>query len=278
MIEVIRYSSPSAFLDAVRPLLMAAEAENNLLLGFAEGLARGSPPAASPYLATAQSGRDVRACSAYLAPFKLLLSQSDRETIAALARDAFAAVPDLPGVTGPDPSASVFVDEWTRRSRAAARTGMLLRILQVSHVLIETASALRGRQREAVAADEPLLTSWTEQFLTESNFPEPVDAAKIVGDGISRRRLFVWDEGEPRSMAAWAGPTPNGVRLNFVYTPPGQRGRGYATANVRALSRHHLSLGKKFCWVYIDRAASPSRLFERIGYRSVSDITEFYLR
>src|SRR5581483_11136997 len=81
VIEVIRYSSPSAFLDAVRPLLMAAEAENNLLLGFAEGLARGSPPAASPYLATAQSGRDVRACSAYLAPFKLLLSQSDRETI-----------------------------------------------------------------------------------------------------------------------------------------------------------------------------------------------------
>ena len=45
--QVTRHPSAESFLNAARSLLMAAEAENNLILGVAEGLARGiasTPP------------------------------------------------------------------------------------------------------------------------------------------------------------------------------------------------------------------------------------------
>ena len=41
-------------------------------------------------------------------------------------------------------------------------------------------------------------------------------------------------------MAASAGKTPNGVRVNNVYTPPPLRGRGYASACVAHLSQELL--------------------------------------
>lgn len=80
-------------------------------------------------------------------------------------------------------------------------------------------------------------------------------------------------------MAAWTGKTPSGVRINFVYTPRELRGRGYATACVSALTRQQLEQGSAFCWLYTDlsTAASPN-IFKRIGYRPVSDVSEYYLR
>ena len=73
-------------------------------------------------------------------------------------------------------------------------------------------------------------------------------------------------------MAAWAGPTPNGVRVNFVYTPPGFRCRGYGSTLVASLSRHLLNSGRKFCCLFTDRANPTSnRIYQRIGYRFVSD-------
>ena len=49
---VTRYESAAAFLDVAQPMLMRAEAENNLLLGVAEGISRNPAAAKNPYLAT----------------------------------------------------------------------------------------------------------------------------------------------------------------------------------------------------------------------------------
>ncbi len=55
-----------AFLEVAQPLLMMAEAENNLMLGVAQGIARNPSAAQNPYLATV-GGRfrraRVRACT-----------------------------------------------------------------------------------------------------------------------------------------------------------------------------------------------------------------------
>lgn len=78
-------------------------------------------------------------------------------------------------------------------------------------------------------------------------------------------------------MAAWAGKTPNGVRINFVYTPPELRRNGYATACVSALTRQQLQEGRTFCWLYTDASTSTDRnIFTRVGYTPVTDVTEYY--
>jgi len=100
--------------------------------------------------------------------------------------------------------------------------------------------------------------------------PEP---RKIIQRLIDEKRIFVWeDASEIRSMACIAGPTPNGMRINRVYTPSEFRGRGYASNVVAAVSQHLLNSGRKFCFLFTDLANPTSnKIYQQIGYEPVSD-------
>ena len=78
-------------------------------------------------------------------------------------------------------------------------------------------------------------------------------------------------------MAAVGGPTPNGDRISWVYTPPALRGRGYASACVAALSQRLLDSGRRFCFLYTDLAnPTANKLYQRIGYRQVIDASIYH--
>ena len=277
--QVTRYETAEAFLAAAQPLLMMAEAENNLLLGVAQGIARNPSAAKEPYLATVSGTAGVLACAVYIAPFKLVITRANREPIAALARDAFAAVPQLDGVSGPSRSADDFAMAWSKLSGVEPTLSMRMRIHETRKVVDSDLPPPPGHFRRAAEPDVKLLAAWTDAFVSEARIPEPVDATRIVQDAIARGRLHVWDDARPVSMAAWTGKTPNGVRINFVYTPRELRGKGYGTACVKALTTQQLEQGNAFCWLYTDvsSAASPN-IFKRIGYWPVSDVAEYYLR
>ena len=277
--HVTRYETAEAFLEVAQPLLMMAEAENNLLLGVAQGIARNPSAAKDPYLATVASDTGVLACGVYIAPFKLVITRANREPIVTLARDVFDKVPQLEGVSGPSRSVEDFALAWSKLSRVEPTLGMRMRIHETRKVVESDQPSPRGTFRPAAEADVTLLATWTDAFVSEARIPEPADSKRIVQDAISRGRLHVWEDGEPVSMAAWTGKTPNGVRINFVYTPRERRGKGYGTACVKALTRQQLEQGNAFCWLYTDvsSAASPN-IFKRIGYWPVSDVSEYYLK
>lgn len=273
---VTRFQSAREFLDAAEPLLIIAEAENNLILAVAHGLARNPDAASDPYLAAISDSGRVIACAVHVAPYKLVLTRATRASIQRLAQDAFEVVPDLQGVSGPSRSAEDFALEWRRLSRREPTLSMRLRIHETRRVDAAGYPAPSGRLRQASADDEERLTEWTRVFVAEARLPDPIDARRVVADSIGRGRLYVWDAGEPVSMAAWTGKTPNGVRLNFIYTPRELRGRGYGTACVAAMTRMMLDQGSAFCWLYTDMSAGASpTLFKRIGYRPVSDVSEY---
>jgi predicted GNAT family acetyltransferase len=103
---------------------------------------------------------------------------------------------------------------------------------------------------------------------------EPTDdaaagARRLIGGGTA----YLWrDGGGVRSIAAVAGPTPNGIRVNHVYTPPEFRGRGYASNLVAAVTRRMLGSGRKFCTLFTDLANPTSnKIYRAIGYRPVCD-------
>ncbi len=277
--NITRYETAQAFLDAALPFLMMAEAENNLILGVAQGIARNPSAAANPYLATVGDHTGVQACAVHIAPFKLVITRANREPMAALAHHAFAAIPDLDGVTGPARSAADFAHAWSRLSGVEPRLGMRMRIHETRKVADSDLPPPPGRFRQAATDDHDELTAWTTVLVGEARIPDPGDAARVVGDAIARGRLFVWDDGGPVSMAAWTGKTPNGVRINFVYTPRELRGKGYGTACIKSLTQQQLEQGNAFCWLYTDlsSAASPN-IFKRIGYRPVSDVSEYNLK
>jgi predicted GNAT family acetyltransferase len=276
---VTRYETAEAFLGVAQPLLMMAEAENNLLLGVAQGIARSPAAAKNPYLATVANHTGVLACAVHIAPYKLVITRANREPIVALARDVFQAVPQLEGVTGPSRSADDFALAWSKLSGLEPVLGMRLRIHEIRKIVDTNLPAAPGCLRPAVPADLNLLAKWTQVFVSEARISDPFDAFRVVEDAITRGRLHVWENEEPVSMAAWTGKTPSGVRINFVYTPRELRGKGYGTACVKALTKQQLEQGNTFCWLYTDlsSAASPN-IFKRIGYWPVSDVSEYYLK
>ena len=277
--HVTRYETAEAFLQVAQPLLMLAEAENNLLLGVAQGIARNPSAAKDPYLATVAGDAGVLACAVYIAPFKLVITRANREPIVALARDVFDRVPQLDGVSGPSRSVEDFALAWSKLSRVEPTLGMRMRIHETRKVVDSDLPSPPGQFRSAAEADVALLATWTDAFVSEARIPEAVDSSRIVTDAIARGRLHVWEDGNPAAMAAWTGKTPNGVRINFVYTPRERRGKGYGTACVKALTKQQLEQGNAFCWLYTDvsSAASPN-IFKRIGYWPVSDVSEYYFK
>ena len=275
---VTRHRLADEFLVLAKPLLMRAEAENNLILGIAQGIARSPSAASNPYLATVSDGRRLLACAVHIAPHKIVITRSDRDATDALAQDAFDAIPQVEAVTGPAQSAMDFALAWSRLSGIEPVAGMRFRIHETRTAPEEVLPAVPGRFRPAIGADQPLLASWLVAFAAEAELTGPLDAPRIVADSIGRGRLFVWDDGHPSSMAGWAGKTPNGVRINLVYTPPEHRRKGYGAACVRAITAQLLADGNTFCWLYIDLSdEAAATLFTRLGYRPVSDVAEYYL-
>jgi len=67
--------------------------------------------------------------------------------------------------------------------------------------------------------------------------------------------------GRPVSMAAWAGKTPSGVRINFVYRPQ-LRGRRLRDGVWSPGDPQQLFERQRVCWLYTDFArAPPPRIF-----------------
>ena len=91
---------------------------------------------------------------------------------------------------------------------------------------------------------------------------------------------MIWEKkGIPVSMAGYAGPTPNGIRIGAVYTPPEQRKKGYASAVTGGLSQHMLDLGYRFCFLFTDLLNPTSNhIYQQIGYKPVCDVDRYVFK
>lgn len=277
--EVITFDDAAAFVARVSPLLLAHEAHNNLILGICVELARNArtygqePPvlravveAGAPALAALQTP-----------PHKLVLSHAGRPGAAeALAAALLREGLELPGVLGPRPVAEAFAAGWAAGGGPPATPGMDQRIYQLTAV--RPPPAPPGRMRRATAGDRPLLEAWFAAFSAEATPGSAEgDVAAVVTRWLSSesRQLVLWEDGEAAAMAGAAGPTPQGIRIGAVYTPPGRRRRGYASALVAALSQAQLDAGRRYCFLYTDLGNPTSNhIYQAIGYEPVVDIAE----
>ena len=63
--------------------------------------------------------------------------------------------------------------------------------------------------------------------------------------------------------------------INFVYTPPEKRGKGYASAVVADLSQQILDSGKEFSALFTNLANPTSNnIYQKIGYIPCGDFDE----
>lgn len=99
------------------------------------------------------------------------------------------------------------------------------------------------------------------------------DALARVDNHIAHGAMHIWEnDGSAVSVAAAVAPTPHGIRINNVYTPPEYRGCGYAGALVASLTQAMLESGRAFTFLHTDLSNPISNtLYTRIGYQHVAD-------
>jgi predicted GNAT family acetyltransferase len=181
-----------------------------------------------------------------------------------------------PGVMGPAPVSKTFASIWTRTTRTRYQTGMRLRIHELREVT-PLPHPVSGQIRLATDDDVDLVTRWAVAFQAEA-LPEsdPGQTREAIIQRIKEQEIYLWDDNRPVSIAAKARPISNGIMVNFVYTPPEFRRRGYASACVAALSQILLDSGWQFCALYTDLSNPTSNhIYQTIGYQPICDSNEY---
>jgi uncharacterized protein len=280
-IQVDRLADPRSFLEAAGSFLERREAEHNLLFGIAASLITDPqrPMTAPAEFGVVRRGGEVVAAALMTPPYNLVLSWTDDpEAMAALATEYARARIDVPGLTAPPAMAQAFSDAWLGpRGQMAVRT-LAERIYRLERVI--AVQGVQGAMRVADTADRDLLVRWMHAFLAEAlGHPRSVEA-EILIDGALRtgsRRFYLWEvDARPVSMAGVTGPTPHGIRVGPVYTPPGERGHGFASALTAAASQAQLDQGRRFVFLFTDLANPTSnKIYQAIGFEPVIDIDQW---
>jgi predicted GNAT family acetyltransferase len=283
-VEIVRPDDAETFLRLAGPLLERDEARNQLPLGIAGTLAQHREAYdVVRYWVVREAGEPV-AAAIRTEPYNLVLGDPASETaLVALIDAVMDDDPEVPGVVGNVPFVETAAELFEARSaRIAERT-----LSQGVYGLVTVRDVARapGMSRVVGSDDRALLVAWLTDFTAEA-VPEPAGHIARIERMLDIRYsgggagFWIWEEArEPVSLAGFSGPTPTGIRVGPVYTPPEHRGRGYATTLVADLSTWLLGQGHRACFLYTDLANPTSnRIYVEIGYERVCDAKEFSFR
>lgn len=271
MTSVLSTDRADDFLAASGAYLRSRPAEHSVILTNSE--ARVDVRDADNLWAWAQADDEtVVATAMHTPPFGAYVSLGADDAIRQLAGHLHERGRKLPGVGGLRPQAEVFADEWVRRAGGVAKPSMRQGIYVADRVT--PPDGVPGRLRSADAGDLPLLREWVAGFHADTGLPPegPNDLEVRVASG----RLCVWVvDGRPVSMAGATAPAAGVSRVQYVYTPPDQRGRGYASACVAALTARELAVSGRTCMLYTDLANPTSNgIYQAVGYRRLGEAVQ----
>lgn len=279
------YPHATPFLSIMREHLEASEARNGLMLGLA--LRVEEDPTyygdGAPYFATVTENvngevGNVIAAALMTPPHGPVLfcdHEDAKRALMAIAQNLYATRGNVPTVNGPSAVALQFAEMWSELAGISYALELETRAFELTQVIPPRPCA--GQLRLVLQSDFELALRWFREFGREAlNDTNEERLHKQLKTKMKEAHLFFWENGEPVSMAGLTRPTERGIAIGPVYTPPEQRGRGYASAAVAALSQQMLESGKEFCMLFTDLANPTSNsIYQKIGYRPVGDFSVY---
>jgi predicted GNAT family acetyltransferase len=275
-VEVVRPASAVELLDRAGEFLAAREAEHNLLLGLASRLRNDARIyGEEPYFAVVEAGGRVVAVALRTPPHNLVLSEmDDAGAIDPLVEDVRSVFGSLTGAIGPADRVPRFAEAWEAATGQRGTRAIAERIFRADR--IDPPEGVPGRMRDYEAGDRDVAVLWAGAFEEEAMPHASPDSKETFVDGTVADPdggLVFWEDGgDTVAMAGFRGPTPNGIRIGPVYTPPERRRRGYGSALTAALSLRLLET-RRFCFLFTDLANPTSNsIYRRMGYEPVTDV------
>lgn len=272
------HSNATHFLADCQTLLEEKEAANNLILGLAGVLKQDIYYYGKnqPLLVTLHIENQCVGACLQTPPNNLILYFNPdflESAIQEVVHYLMEMKAELPGIIGPKDAVLKFAHTWTTLtslSYRVARNEMVYQLNRVSKIRVSP-----GQMRQAIGLDQHLVANWTEKFYFEAiQSISSKEAIELASKKIREGSFYLWETDEPVSMAAWTRPTKNGVTIAYVYTPPEQRGKGYASNCVAQLSQ--LMLEKyQFCTLFTDLSNPISNsIYQKMGYQPI----EYFLQ
>jgi hypothetical protein len=276
-----RYESAQHFADHAFGFLSEREAAHNIFFGVTSDTIE--YPTRYPgdnLFATVQTEEGIVMATMQTPPHMLALScTADLAAANWLGEHIASSGRDIPGVLSAPEVADAFIDAHAEVSGAEWTLASRQRIYRASRV--EVPDRVPGAFRRATVDDRDLLVDWVVSFEREAIGRDDADlhrkVANKVGDFVRAGAVGVWRvDGAPVSMAAALGPTPRGIRIAYVFTPPEYRKNGYASACTAHLTRAELNKGREHCFLFTDLDNPTSNhIYQEVGYEVVSDMNVY---
>jgi len=123
---------------------------------------------------------------------------------------------------------------------------------------------------------EPIIVDEADTAIAPPPPPGQDPRGRWMADNIDHERVFLWDDDGPVSTALASDIVAGVSRVGFVYTPPDQRGHGYAAAVVAEISTHVMRNGADRCILYTQLSNPTSNaVYQRLGYRAVGEVLDY---
>jgi len=263
------YPDPRLFESRVRRFVSIRETENNYILALMPGLLQGTVNA-TPF--TVEEDQMLLAVGLFMRNNGgIVHSWAPHDAIEAMVEHAVTSGWPVSQFYGPAHTTYFAGRAYAQRTKQRFELSRTERVYQLTHNTYKLPED--GHLRVAIEADIPLAERWLRGFIAEADYEnDGRTLEQMVNEMISQRVLYFWNAPRAVSMAAWVCPTPAGATINYVYTPPELRGRGYAKAVTAALGAQMLASGLKYCSIRTDvDDAQTNAMYQAIGAQSLCE-------
>ena len=230
--------------------------------------------------------RGVGMRTAPFAPHPLYLLPMPDEAAVALARSLHERGEEVLGVNGALPAVELCATELARLGGGRVEIGQHTTLHQLGQIV--PPASVPGRLVAATEDDVDLAMDWFAAFVGDADEQAGRPRGTIAHEAPDRfemlRRiraglLWFWvDETGQRVHITGVNPPSFGVaRVGPVYTPPSQRGRGWASNAVAEVSRRIQAQGVRAC-LFTDQANPTSnKIYTNLGYRPVVEMANLVI-
>jgi RimJ/RimL family protein N-acetyltransferase len=224
--------------------------------------------------------------TAPFAPFPPYLLPMPDDAADALARELHTRGEHVAAVNGALPAVRVFAEQTARLTGGTADVALHMRLFELGELLAP--AGVEGELRAVRPEELDLVLEWLERFMADADemagrprgaSPHEAPSREDLGRRARAGEYWFWVfGGRPVSLTVGSRPAFGVSGIGPVYTPPEERGHGYASAAVAAVSRRLLDQGARVC-LFTDQANPTSnRIYQRLGFRAVADTANLVIR
>ncbi|HEX3780202.1 MAG TPA: GNAT family N-acetyltransferase [Pseudonocardiaceae bacterium] len=211
-------------------------------------------------------------------PYPLGVSALPVEAAGAVAEFLRAEHLQPGGASGDRARVEAFAAAWRRVAGVGHSIVMDLRLYRLAEAELAPPTNVPGELTFADERDFDLLVSLRRGFVQDTQHRAEMEYLEeaVRGSLAAGSVHGIWRfDGKPVSVALAGAPANGMSRVGMVYTPPEERGHGYASAVTAAISQWALDQGASDVVLFTDLANPISNsIYQRIGYRPVLDALE----